>query len=156
MPKSNALTIAKKNDDVIDGSTGEVVSNGIKLSEAEILAKLNKKPDLKPKEPDFWSPTKDKDAPKTIEGVYVGNATVGKRIEHAIAIKSKKKDRTHIMRFNGSAQLTSDLSQIDPGTYVRITYNGKVPTTYQDKDGNDTVGERNDFTVEHEVEPVDA
>jgi hypothetical protein len=146
--------MARQNSDdsleVIDEVSGEVTSRNT-LTPKQVLALARTAAEasdknLEEKEIDWWDPKKTE--LKELRGVYLGFQRRGKRVEHAIGKESEKvKNKLITVRFNGSAQLTSDLKNVDIGTPIVITFLGEVPVTFTGNDGTDQIGKRNDYKV---------
>ncbi len=79
-------------------------------------------------ETDFWKPGLPGTPEAILQGIYLGYSKIGRSLQHAFAVKSKRDGKPMVMRCNGTHGLTRELLKLSPRDGVRVEFKGKTGT----------------------------
>lgn len=117
-PTTNPSTPEKKQA-AANGSVGK--PSGAKKKERKLVEVTN---DL----PDVWEPS---NVDEMLEGFYIGAKNIKYRNSHFLTHMIQNEDTGEVLSFSG-AIADRKLARIPKGSWVRVTYMGKIRTTNGD------------------------
>ncbi len=110
--KKQKEALARREEDAIQAA---IAANRARLDKV-VAAKAE---DFEAPITDFWKPTVKGEY---LQGIFVGTSSSGRFKQHCILVRKDGKDIP--MRMLGTHKLSRELAKYDPGTALRVEFNG--------------------------------